>query len=165
MASLIALAVIGRIQGPGVEPALKRAWAPMVTGDAEILPCVGAPLHLQVTPYLGAVPENIPRYPAPEELYPVFSRYRYLPKDARLEMQPVQKAVNMGVVESVAKVLGALQALHAQYRILPETTSPLTALRARSAVLFASPWYSQSASVLLGKIPWTAASTRKFSGW
>jgi hypothetical protein len=72
----------------------------MVSGDAEILLCIGAPLHLQVTPYLGTVPENTPRYPAPEELYSLFSRYRYLPKDARLEMQPVQKAVNMGVVES-----------------------------------------------------------------
>ena len=55
----------------------------------------------------------------------------------------------------MAKVLGVLQVLHAQFRILPETTSPLIALRARSAVLVASPWYSQSASVLLEKTPWT----------
>jgi hypothetical protein len=74
VASLAAWAVIVRIQCPGVEPALKRAWAPLVNRDAEILLCIGAPLHLQVTPYLATVPENTPRYPAPEELYPLFSR-------------------------------------------------------------------------------------------
>jgi hypothetical protein len=88
-------------------------------------------------------------------LYPLFSRYRNLPKDARLEMQPVQKAVSMGSVESVAKVVTTLEVLHAQFRILPETSSPLTALRGRSAVLFGSPWYSRSAAVLLEKTPWT----------
>jgi hypothetical protein len=155
VASLAALAVISRIQGPGVEPALKRAWAPMISRDAEILLCIGTPLHMLVTPYLGTVPEGTPWYPAPDALYPLFSRYRNLPRDARLQMQPVQKAVPIGSVESVAKVAGVLQALHAQFRILPETTSPLTAMRRRSAVLFASPWYSQSAAVLLEKTPWT----------
>jgi hypothetical protein len=88
-------------------------------------------------------------------LYPLFSRYRNLPKDARLEMQPVQRAMSMGTLESVAKVLTTLHDLHVQFRMLPETTSPLTAMRRRSAVLFGSPWYSRSASVLLEKTPWT----------
>ena len=155
VASLAAWAVIGRIQGAGVEPALKRAWAPLTGKDPEILLCIGTPLHLQVTPYLGTLPADTPRYPAPDELYPLFSRYRDLPRDARLEMQPVQKAVSMGSVESVAKVVETLQLLHAHFRILPETNSPLTALRRRTAVLFGSPWYSRSASVLLEKTPWT----------
>jgi hypothetical protein len=64
VASLAALAVISRIQGPGVEPALKRAWAPMISRDAEILLCIGTPLHMLVTPYLGTVPEGTPWYPA-----------------------------------------------------------------------------------------------------
>ena len=155
VASLAAWAVIGRIQGPGVEPALQRAWYPLISKDSEILLCIGTPLHLQVTPYLGTLPADTPRYPAPAELYPLFSRYRNLPKDARLEMQPVQKAVSMGSVESVAKVVTTLEVLHAQFRILPETSSPLTAMLRRSAVLFGSPWYSRSAAVLLEKTPWT----------
>jgi hypothetical protein len=155
VASLAAWAVIGRIQGPGVEPALQRAWYPLISKDSEILLCIGTPLHLQVTPYLGTLPADTPSYPAPAELYPLFSRYRDLPRDARLEMQPVQKAVSMGSVESVAKVVETLQLLHAHFRILPETNSPLTALRRRSAVLFGSPWYSRSASLLLEKTPWT----------
>jgi hypothetical protein len=155
VALLIAWAAIHRMQGPGVEPALKQAWDPLTSADSEILLCIASPLHLQVTPYLGTVPEGTPTYAAPGELYALFSRYRNLPKDARLHMEPVQKAVAMGTVESVAKVLATLQVLHAQYRIVPETTSPLTAMSRRSAVLFGSPWYSRSASVLLEKTPWT----------
>ena len=155
VAGLVAWAIVARIQGPGVEPALMRAWSPLVNKDPEVLICIGSPLHLLVTPYLGKVPENTPTYPAPDELYALFSRYRNLPKDAHLDMQPVQKSVPMGNVESVAKVLSTLQSMHAQYRILPETSSPLTALRRRSAVLFGSPWYSRSAGVLLEKTPWT----------
>ena len=155
LTALVAWIVIARIQGPGVEPALKRAWSPLTTKDPEVLICIGTPLHLLVTPYLGKVPENTPHYPAPDELYALFSRYRNLPKNGHLEMQPVQKAVPMGNVESVAKVLSTLQALHSQFRILPETSSPLTALRRRSAILFGSPWYSRSAAVLLETTPWT----------
>jgi hypothetical protein len=155
VASVAALVVIDRIQGPAVEPALKRAWAPLVSQDPEILICIGVRLHLNVAPYLGTVPDGTPRYPAPDELYALFSRYRDLPKGARLEMEPVQTAVPMENVESVAKVVATLQVLHAQFRILPETDSPLNALRDTSAVLVGSPWYSRAASVLLEKTPWT----------
>ena len=71
VASLVAWAVIGRIQGPGVEPALRRAWDPLISKDQEILLCIGTPLHLLVTPYLGTVPEDTPgiRRPASCTLY------------------------------------------------------------------------------------------------
>ena len=134
VASLVAWAVLHRIQSPGVEPALKRAWSPLVSKDPEILVCLGTPLHLLVTPYLDLVPENTPRYPAAEELYALFSRYRNLPRNRRLEMEPVQKSAFLGDVESVVEVVGTLQALHAQFRVLPETSSPLTAMHHRSAV-------------------------------
>ncbi len=156
--ALTALAVwfvILRLQTDGIEPALRRAWTPLINKDHEVLISIGSPLHLLVTPYLGKPPENSPHYPAPDELYALFARYRNLPKYAKLEMQPVQKSIPMGNVESVIKILSTLQSLHGQFRILPETSSPLTALRRRSAILFGSPWYSRSAAVLLEKTPWT----------
>jgi len=55
----------------------------------------------------------------------------------------------------MAKVMTALQTLHARTRILPETTSPLSALRGKSAVVFGPTWYSRSVSALLEKAPWT----------
>jgi hypothetical protein len=70
-------------------------------------------------------------------------------------MGPVQKAIPIGSVEGVAKVMIALQTLQVRTRILPETTSPLSALRGKSAVVFGSTWYSRSTSALLEKTPWT----------
>ena len=155
IASLAAFLLAGRQELRGAVPALKQAWAPLVSRDLEVVICVATPLHLQVTQYLATMPEDRPSFAAPPELYPLFSRYRDLPKEAKLQMEPVQKAVPMGTVEGIAEVLTALQTLHARTRILPETTSPLSALRGKSTVLFGSSWYSRSTSALLEKTPWT----------
>jgi hypothetical protein len=155
LASIVAFLLAWRGEPRGADPALRQAWAPLVTKDAEIVICVAAPLHLQVTPYLTTMPEDRPSFPAPLDLYPLFSRYRELPKEAKLQMEPVQKAIPMGSVEGLAKVMTALQTLQARTRILPETTSPLSALRGKSAVVFGSTWYSRSTSTLLEKTPWT----------
>ena len=153
--SIAAFLMAWRAAPSGADQALRQAWAPLITRDAEVVICVSAPLHLQVTPYLTTMPENRPRFPAPMDLYPLFTRYRELPKEAKLQMEPVQKAIPMGTLEGVAKVMTALQTLHARTRLLPETTSPLSALRGKSAVVFGSTWYSRSASTLLEKTPWT----------
>ena len=147
------LAWLGDLRGP--DSVLRQAWAPLIAKDVEVVICVSAPLHLQVTPYVSSVQEDRPIFPAPQELYPLFSRFRELPRDAKLQMEPVQKAIPMGSVEGLARVMTALQTLHARTRILPETTSPLSALRGKSAVVFGSTWYSPSASALLEKTPWT----------
>jgi hypothetical protein len=153
--SIIAFLLAGRGEPVGPDPILRQAWAPLLTRDAEVVISVGAPLHLQITPYVPRAQEDRPIFPAPQELYRLFARFRELPKEAKLEMEPVQKAIPMGSVEGVAKVMTALQTLHARTRILPETTSPLSALRGKSAVLFGSTWYSRSVSAMLEKAPWT----------
>ena len=153
--TIVAFLLIARGEPGRTDPALKEAWAPLITKDAEVVICIGAPLHLQVTPHMSSIPEDRPVFPAPPDLYPLFTRYRELPKEAKLQMEPVQKAIPMGSVEAVAKVMTALQTLHVRTRILPETTSPLSALRGKSAVVFGSTWYSRAASTLLEKTPWT----------
>jgi hypothetical protein len=155
VASIAAFLLAWRAESGGVDSALRQAWAPLVTKDAEVAICMGAPLHLQVTPYVSPVQEDRPVFSAPPDLYPLFTRFRELPKGAKLQMEPVQKAIPLGSVEAMAKVMTALQTLHTRTRILPETTSPLSALRGKSAVLFGSTWYSRSASALLEKTPWT----------
>ncbi len=155
LAGSIAAGLFLYTRAPAIDPAIRNAWASLAAKDSETIVSMGTPLHLLVTPYLGVIPRDSAHYAAPQELYPLFSRYRNLPSDARLEMQPVQKAVPMGGVESLARVLGVLQSMRAQARILPESDSPLTALRRRSVVLIASPWYSRSAEVLLENTPWT----------
>jgi hypothetical protein len=153
--SIVAFLLAWRGESRGPDAVLRQAWAPLIAKDAEVVICVGSPLHLQVTPYVQPAQQDRPVFPAPPELYPLFARFRELPKEAKLQMEPVQKAIPMGSVEGVAKVLTALETLHARTRILPETTSPLSALRGKSAVVFGSPWYSRSASALLEKTPWT----------
>lgn len=153
--SIIAFLLAWRGESRSPDPILRQAWAPLIAKDAEVVLCVGTPLHLQVTPHVSPVQEDRPIFPAPPELYPLFTRFRELPKEAKLQMEPVQKAIPMGSVEGVARVMTALQTLHARTRILPETTSPLSTLRGKSAVVFGSTSYSRSASALLEKTPWT----------
>lgn len=149
-------AVFGaRTERAGPDPAVRQAWTPVATTDAEVLVCMGTPLHLLVSPYMERVPDTQPKYPAPPEAYGLFGRFRSLPRQARLEMQPTQNAVPMGNVQALARVTAVLGELRASYRILPETNAPLAAMRRRSAVLLASPWYSRSAEILLERTPWT----------
>ena len=72
------LAWRGEPRGP--DPVLRQAWAPLIAKDAEVVICVGAPLHLQVTPYVSRMQEDRPIFSAPPDLYPLFTRSREFPK-------------------------------------------------------------------------------------
>ena len=137
------------------DPVIREAWASLRSPEADLQISMAAPLHLLVSPYMNTTPGNLPKFPAPQELYNLFSRYRPLPTDAKLEMQPVQKALALGDVQALAQILATLSSLGIHSHILPETNSPLPALRTRSGFLVGSPWYSRAASVLLEKTPWT----------
>lgn len=156
MASVIAFFAVPRSPGTHLDPAVRRAWAPLMEHDPELLVCISTPLHLLVSPYMETVPLSTPKFPAPPELYPLFNRYRPLPGDAKLEMHPVQKAVTMGDVQALAKVVDTLMALPMAYRILPESNAPLTAMHNRNVLLIGSPWYSRAVTTLLEAAPWTA---------
>ena len=150
-AGIPAVILIARSATAKPETSIRTAWTAIAAKDPEVLICLGAPLHYLVAP----AGENLAGLPAPEEAYQLFSRYRPLPKDAKLQMQPVQKAMTMGNVQGMARVIGVLGTFGAQYRLLPETNSPLPAMRRRSVVLFGSPWYSRAAATLLANTPWT----------
>jgi len=158
IASLASWLVIVRLErSTQVDPAVHRAWSPLLGKDSDIVVSVGTPLQMLVSPYMAAKTADIPKYPAPKELYPLFSRYRPMPPDATLEMQPMQKAPLLGDVQSLALVLGVLQGLGVVPRVLPEMNVPLASLGRKSAVLIGSPWYSRSVATLLERAPWTTA--------
>jgi hypothetical protein len=157
---LVASAVAGLVLGirasiPEVDPALRKAWVPVVARDPEVLICLATGLHLEISPSLATVPEVTPKYPAPQEMYALFSRYHSLPEGTRLEMRPVQDVVTMSKVQGLALVLGVLHNLGSHYRILSENESPLTNMCGRNVVLFGSPWNSRAASTLLEHTLWT----------
>jgi hypothetical protein len=106
--SMVAFLLAWRGEPRGPDAVLKQAWAPLIAKDAEVVIRVGSPLHLQVSPYASPVQEDRPIFSAPPDVYPLFTRFRELPKGAKLQMEPVQKAIPMGSVEGVAKVLTAL---------------------------------------------------------
>ncbi len=145
----------GASAGLPLSPALRQAWEPLVATDPEVVICLATPLHLLVSPSNDAPTDQLPRYPAPAETYALYSRFRPLPWDRKLELQPVQKAVPMGTLQGLLRVASILQSLGARHRVLPETSSPLAAIKGRSAVVFGSPWYSRAVTALLEKTPWT----------
>jgi hypothetical protein len=149
------IAVKAQYSVRAADPILRQAWTPLLTKDPDVLVTIATPLHLLISPYMNATPIDLPKYPAPNELYALFSRYRPLPPGATLEMQPVQKALAMGDVQAVSRTVATLAGFGVPARILPETNSPLQAIRKRSAILFGSPWYSRAATVVLENAPWT----------
>ena len=162
LAGILIAAAAGFVLGigasrPEVDPAVRKAWAPLVAGNPEVLICMATGLYLQVSPFLAAIPESTPKYPAPKEMYALFSQQRYLPEDAKLEMQPVQRVVTMGDVQGLAQVLGVLHGLGSHYRIQPESNSPLAVMRGHNVVVLGSPWYSRAAFAILEHTPWTMA--------
>ena len=161
----IVLLLLVRRPPAELDPAVRQAWAPLVQKDGEVLICMATPLHLMVFPKSadseaanrGIAAQGTPRLPAPQEIYPFFGRFRPLAPDATLEMQVVQKAVNVSDVQGLARVVGTLQSLGVRFRILTESNFPLSAMRKSSVVLFGAPWFSRAASGLLEGTPWVTA--------
>lgn len=165
VAAGVGFVLMARLPRATVDSSIREAWAPLVSKDEEILICVATPLHLLVSPRsvnaqstsMGVASPGVPKYPTPDEVYSFFRRFRPLPSGATLEMQPVQKAVSMGDVQALARVVSTLQALGVRFRILPESNFPLSAMHKSSVVLFGTPWYSRAASGLLEGTPWATA--------
>jgi hypothetical protein len=154
ISAILGGAVAYWVSRSSIDPAIRRSWAPVIQSDDDVLVAVGTLLYLQVTPYLKFTAIGTPSYPAPPEAYELFSRFRPLPDGAELRMMPVQKAVNLGNVEAISKLLTVLGRFGTNYQILSETNAPLKALRGRNAFLLGSPWYSRSATTLLEQTPW-----------
>lgn len=137
------------------DPLLEQAWAGLVSPGSEVQICIATPLHMLVSPYMDGLPAGALKFPAPPEAAALFGRYRPLPDGAKLEMQPVQKAVTLGSVQALVRTTETLGRLGASYRVMPETNAPLAAMRRRSLMVLGSPWYSRTAATLLENAHWT----------
>ena len=147
-----------RPAGSSLDSTVREVWAPLIRKGGEVLICVATPPHMLVAPPMAGSPTmGLPKFPAPPEAYPFFRRFRPLAPDATLEMQLVQKAVNVSDVQGLALVVSTLQSLGVRFRILPESNFPLSAMSKGSAILFGAPWFSRAASGLLQGTPWATA--------
>ncbi len=134
---------------------ITEAWGPLARPDANVLIGVGTTLHLVVRPYMSVVAEGLPKYPAPPELYPLYTQHRPLPRGVELDMHPVDNSVQMGHMGAVITLMGVLQPRGAGFEVLPERSAPVTAMRGRNVILIGDPQNSAAAAGFLEKTPFT----------
>ena len=160
IALAVSVAIIGGLawqllHAVPVDPAIVEAWGPLARRDANVLVCVGTVLHLVVRPYMSAVAEGLPKYPAPPELYPLYRQHRPLPPDTPLDMHPVDNSVQLGHMRAVVMLASTFQSLGAPYQILPERSAPVTVMRDRNVIIIGDPQNSSAAAKMLEETPFT----------
>jgi hypothetical protein len=136
-------------------PIVAEAWGALARPDSNVLMCVATTLHLVVRPYMTVVAEGLPKYPAPPELYPLYTQHRPLPAGVELDMHPVDNSVQMGHMGAVITLTGVLQARGASFEVLPERSAPVTAMRGRNVILIGDPQNSSAAAGFLEKAAFT----------
>jgi len=104
---------------------------------------------------MNVVAEGLPKYPAPQELYPLYAQHRPLPAGLQLDMHPVDNSVQMGQMGAVITVSGILQSRGGAFEVLPERSAPRTAMRGRNVILIGDPQNSAAAAAFLEKTPFT----------
>jgi hypothetical protein len=143
--------------GSRISPIVREAWSPITASGDKVLISVGTTLHLIVRPYMAVVAEDLPKYPAPPELYPLFRQHRPLDEGVELFMHPVDNSVQLGHAETAVIAGTTLTLMGASYQILPERSASAPALRGRSVVLIADPQNSNTAARRLEQTPVTLA--------
>lgn len=139
------------------QPVITRALGALAKPDADVLMCVATTLHLIVRPYMTAVAEGLPKYPAPPELYPLFRQHRPLPAGTGLDMHPVDNSIQMGHSAAVVAFSRILSERGVRYQILPERAARVTSMRGRNAVVIGEPQNSEAVALYLEKTPITLA--------
>ena len=142
-------------QGGRTNSVLQEAWGPLLKPGANVLVCVATPLHMVVRPYMSVVAEGLPKYPAPEPLYPIYRQHRPLAAHERLDMHPVDNSIQFGQMRAVITLAGVLHTYGETSQVLPERSAPIAAVRGRNAILIGDPQDSSVAAELLQKTPLT----------
>ena len=140
---------------PRVDPIVREAWGPLAQPSANVLICVGSTLHLVVRPQFDQIPNNTKKYPAFEDLYPLFRKQRPLRDGVQLFMHPSENAVDFGAVRAAVIASETLKSFGATYQLLPERSAPLAALRGRNAIVIGNAQDSNAAAQELLRAVWT----------
>ncbi len=154
-ACVFAILALQGSKTPRVDPIVKEFWGPLTRPDAQVLISVGTVLHLVVRPYMPEVAEGLPKYAAPQELYPLFRQHRPLPAGEELFMHPVDNSVQVGHMAAVVEIASTLRLAGAFYQILPERSTPAAAFRGRNVIIIGDPQNSDAAARVLEKLPLT----------
>ena len=137
---------------------VREAWGPLATPDSNVLICIASNLHMTVRAGAYAADSDLPSFPAPAELYPLYQKSSPFTDGAKLFMRPSFNSANLGVVSAVATAASSLHAVGSQYQILPERIAPLASFRNRNVILVGDPLNSFAAAKLLGRARLTIAN-------
>jgi hypothetical protein len=140
---------------PAPDPVVRAAWRALAPAGEQVLISVGTPFHLVLRPYMNVVAEGLPKYPAPQELYPLFRQHRPLDPGVQLFMHPVDNSTQMGHAQAIAIASTTLSLMGRKYQILPERSTSVPALRGRGVILIADPQTSNVAAQKLAETPLT----------
>ena len=156
VAGLLAGAVAMRLWGPpppAGAPAeiVREAWGPLVTSQGNVLICISSNFYMAVRSGIFSPGNDLPTFPAPDELYPLYQKNNPLPAQGKLYMRPAFNVTTLGVVGAVATASSTLRAFGAQAQILPERTAPLASFRNRNVILFGDGINSFAAAKLLSR--------------
>ncbi|MCX6602639.1 MAG: hypothetical protein NTV52_03515 [Acidobacteria bacterium] len=130
---------------------VKEAWGPLATPQGSVLMCVASNFHLAVRLGNFSSESDLPTFPAPEEIYPLYQKSNPMPERGPLFMRPALNTTTLGVVGAIAAASSTLRAFGAQFQILPERTAPLASFRNRNVILYGDATSSFAATKLLSR--------------
>ncbi|HLK62627.1 MAG TPA: hypothetical protein VKU19_04250 [Bryobacteraceae bacterium] len=131
---------------------LKEAWGPLADPGDEMLISIATSLHMIVRPHIAEHPWRLPAPPKVQDLY---GPTRPLDPGTPLYMEPAQLSVPLAELAAAATLSNTRTAFGGAYQILPESESPVAALRGRNAILLATGTHSEAARTLLRNLPLT----------
>ena len=165
VAALLGGAVLGALAmrlltpaQPGAPSAVVReGWGPLAAPQGNVLLCIASGLQLAIRAGAFSPDSDLPSYPAPAEIYPLYRKTSPTAAGAKLFMRPTYNATSLGVVSAVAAASASLHAFGVQYQILPERIAPLASFRNRNVLLIGDPLNSFAAAKLLSRARLTIA--------
>ena len=147
---------------PAGSPAIIReAWGPLAAPQANVLICIAGNVQMTVRAGAFSPDADVPSFPAPAEIYPLYEKNSPWQDGAKLFMRPSFNNVPIGVVSAVAAAASSLNLLGTQYQILPERIAPMASFRNRNVILIGDPLNSFAAAKLFDRARLTIAHDPK----
>ncbi|MBL8175620.1 MAG: hypothetical protein JNK48_13185 [Bryobacterales bacterium] len=141
----------------GAASVVREAWGPIAAAPNNVLVSVAGGFHLAVRSGEFSTQSELPTFPAPPEIEPLFEKTVPRPEPGALLMRPTFNTTTIGALGAVNAAAASLQTFGVQLQILPERVTPLASLRNRNVILIGDPLTSFAAGRLLSGARLTVA--------
>ena len=90
---------------------VREAWGPLGAPQSSVLMCIASNFHMAVRSGTFSAESDLPTFPAPAEIYPLYKKSNPMPANGRLLMRPANSVTSLGVVAAVATASSTLRGL------------------------------------------------------